>query len=111
PFNVTRKDPDFYPLTVARSYLGEHRTFNGVLMIPLRETRGLHYGTSAYVENFTQDGGSTSPLANIARRQQHFEIWLRPVAPQNSLFALRAALYETDQLICGGNPHAGLGAA
>ena len=104
---ITRKDPDFYPLTVARSYLGEHRTFNGVLMNHLREMRGLNYGDYAYVENFIQDGWSTFPLPNIARRQQHFELWLRPVPPQNSLFALRAALYETDKLIREGIPQAG----
>jgi zinc protease len=105
--DVTRKDPDFYPLTVARSYLGEHRTFNGVLMMHLREQRGLNYGDYAYVENFIQDGWSTFPLPNIPRRQQHFEIWLRPVPPQNSLFALRAALYETDKLIREGIPEKG----
>ena len=104
---MTRKDPDFYPLTVARSYLGEHRTFNGVLMNHLREMRGLNYGDYAYVENFIQDGWSTFPLPNIPRRQQHFEIWLRPVPPHNSLFALRAALYETDKLIRDGIPQAG----
>jgi zinc protease len=107
PIAVTRKDPDFYPLTVARSYLGEHRTFNGVLMNHLREMRGLNYGDYAYVENFIQDGWTTFPLPNIARRQQHFEIWLRPVPPHNSLFALRAALYETDKLIRDGIPAAG----
>jgi zinc protease len=104
---ITRADPDFYPLTVARSYLGEHRTFNGVLMTHLRQSRGLNYGDYAYVENFIQDGWSTFPLPNIPRRQQHFEIWLRPVPPQNSLFALRAALYETDKLIREGIPEAG----
>ena len=104
PLDVTRKDADFYPLTVARSYLGEHRTFNGVLMNHLREKRGLNYGDYAYVENFIQDGWSTFPLPNIPRRQQHFEIWLRPVPPHNSLFALRAALYETDKLIRDGIP-------
>jgi zinc protease len=102
--NVTRKDPDFYPLTVARSYLGEHRTFNGVLMNQLREVRGLNYGDYAYIENFIQEGWSTFPLANIPRRQQHFELWLRPVKPANSLFALRAALFETDKLIRDGIP-------
>jgi zinc protease len=107
PIAVTRKDPDFYPLTVARSYLGEHRTFNGVLMNHLREMRGLNYGDYAYVENFIQDGWTTFPRANIPRRQQHFEIWLRPVPPHNSLFALRAALYETDKLIRDGIPPAG----
>ena len=107
PIDVTRKDPDFYPLTVARSYLGEHRTFNGVLMNHLREIRGLNYGDYAYIENFIQDGWTTFPLPNLARRQQHFEIWLRPVPPHNSLFALRAALYETDKLIREGIPQAG----
>jgi zinc protease len=106
PIAITRRDPDFYPLTVARSYLGEHRTFNGVLMQHLREQRGLNYGDYAYVENFIQEGWSTFPLANIARRQQHFEIWLRPVKPANSLFALRAALFETDKLIREGIPKA-----
>ena len=107
PLTLTRKDADFYPLTVARSYLGEHRTFNGVLMNHLRGDRGLNYGDYAYIENFIQDGWSTFPLANIQRRQQHFEIWLRPVPPQNALFALRAALYETDKLIREGIPQEG----
>ena len=107
PLRLTRSDPDFYPLTVARSYLGEHRTFNGVLMNRLRGERGLNYGDYAYVENFIQDGWSTFPLPNIPRRQQHFEIWLRPVPPQNTLFALRAALYETDKLIREGIPEDG----
>ncbi|HVR63077.1 MAG TPA: pitrilysin family protein [Polyangia bacterium] len=102
--DVTRADPDFYPLTVARSYLGEHRTFSGLLMNELRGARGLNYGDYAYVENFIQEGWSTFPLANIPRRQQHFEIWVRPVAPQNTVFALRAALYETDKLIRDGIP-------
>ncbi len=105
--DVTRKDPDFYPLTVARSYLGEHRTFNGVLMNQLRSARGLNYGDYAYIENFIQDGWSTFPLPNIPRRQQHFEIWLRPVPPQNSLFALRASLFEADKLLRDGIPEAG----
>lgn len=105
--NVTRNDPDFYPLTVARSYLGEHRTFNGVLMNQLRSARGLNYGDYAYVENFIQDGWSTFPLPNIQRRQQQFEIWLRPVPPKNSLFALRASLFEADKLLRDGIPEAG----
>jgi zinc protease len=107
PIDLTRRDADFYALTVARSYLGEHRTFNGVLMTHLRGNRGLNYGDYAYVENFIQDGWSTFPLPNIGRRAQHFEIWLRPVPPQNSLFALRAALYETDKLLREGIPQDG----
>ena len=104
--DVTRKDPDFYPRPSPLD-LGEHRTFNGVLMNHLRGNRGLNYGDYAYIENFIQDGWSTFPLPNIPRRQQHFEIRLRPVPPQNSLFALRDALWETDKLIREGIPEAG----
>lgn len=107
PISVTRADPDFYPLTVARSYLGEHRTFNGVLMNRLRGDRGLNYGDYAYIENFIQDGWSTFPHPNVWRRQQHFEIWLRPVPPQNALFALRGAVYYTRKLLREGIPAAG----
>jgi zinc protease len=107
PLRLTRADDDFYPLTVARSYLGEHRTFNGVLMLDMRQKRGLNYGDYAYIEYFRQEGGTTFPLPNIARRQQHFEIWIRPVAPENTAFALRQALYETDKLIREGIPAAG----
>ena len=107
PLSITRADPDFYPLTVARSYLGEHRTFNGVLMNRLRGDRGLNYGDYAYVENFIQDGWSTFPHPNVPRRQQHFEIWLRPVPPANALFALRGAVYYTRQLIEKGIPEEG----
>jgi hypothetical protein len=105
--DVTRADDDFYPLAVAASYLGEHRTFNGILMLNMRQKRGLNYGDYAYVENFIQDGWSTFPQPNIPRRQQHFEIWLRPVPPASAGFAIREAIYETDKLIRDGIPAAG----
>jgi zinc protease len=73
-----RADEDFYPLMVANSYFGEHRTFNGVLMNELRGLRGLNYGTYSYIENFIQDGGSTLMLPNVPRRQQYFSVWIRP---------------------------------
>jgi len=107
PLDVTRRDDDFYPLFVAASYLGEHRTFNGVLMLAIRQKRGLNYGDYAYVENFIQSGWSTFPLTNIPRRQQHFEIWLRPVPPKSAGFAIREAIYETDKLIREGIPQKG----
>ena len=34
-------------------------------------------------------------MTNIPRRQQHFEIWLRPVPPASAGFAIRQAIYET----------------
>lgn len=108
PIPITRADADFYPLTVARSYLGEHRTFTGVLMNRMRGLRGLNYGDYAYIESFIQDGWSTFPLPNIPRRQQHFEIWIRPVAPVNAPFALRQAVFEVERLLEGGIPEDGL---
>jgi len=104
PIDVTRSDDDFYPLYVANSYLGEHRTFNGVLMNQLRAVRGLNYGDYSYIENFVQEGGSTFPVPNIARRDQSFSIWIRPVVPENTWFAVRAALYHLDKLEREGIP-------
>jgi zinc protease len=99
PIDVTRADKDFYALMVAGSYLGEHRTFNGRLMNVMRAARGLNYGDYAYIESFTQDGGSTFPLPNVPRSEQLFSIWIRPVAPENAVFALRQATRELQMLI------------
>ena len=104
PIAVTRSDDDFYPLYVANSYLGEHRTFNGVLMNQLRGARGLNYGDYSYIERFVQDGGSTFPVPNVPRREQLFSIWIRPVVPANTGFAVRAALYHLDRLEREGIP-------
>ncbi len=104
PIAVTRADKDYTALVVAASYLGEHRTFNGRLMNVMRADRGLNYGDYAYIETFIQDGGSTFPLANIPRRQQHFSIWIRPVRPENALFALRQATRELARLASAGLP-------
>jgi len=102
PIDITRADEDFYPLMVANSYFGEHRTFNGVLMNELRGLRGLNYGTYSYVENFIQHGGSTLMLPNVPRRQQYFSIWIRPVEHATNHFSLRLALYELEKLIENG---------
>ena len=99
PIDVTRADKDYYALLIANSYLGEHRTFNGVLMNHLRGDRGLNYGDYSYVENFKQDGGSTFPDPNIPRRQQFFSVWIRPVEPKNAQFAIRAAVREVQLLV------------
>jgi zinc protease len=99
PIDVTRRDDDFYALTVANSYLGEHRTFNGKLMQDLRGKRGLNYGDYSYVEDFIQEGSSTFAVTNNPRRQQYFSIWIRPVPADKAVFALRAALWELDQLV------------
>jgi zinc protease len=102
PIDVTRASADFYPLLIANSYLGEHRTFNGRLMMRMREVRGLNYGDYSYIEHFVQDGGSTFPLTNFTRSQQYFSIWIRPVQHQHRHFALRLALYELERLVRDG---------
>jgi zinc protease len=102
PIDVTRSSPDFYALLIANSYLGEHRTFNGRLMMRMREIRGLNYGDYSYIEHFVQDGGSTFPLTNLTRTQQYFSIWIRPVPHQQRQFALRLAVFELERLIHDG---------
>jgi zinc protease len=42
------------------------------------------------------------PDLNLGRHQQMFQIWVRPVEPQNGLFALRMALYELRKLVENG---------
>lgn len=104
PIDITRSNKDFYALMVANSYLGEHRTFNGVLMNKMRGDRGLNYGDYSYIENFIQDGGSTFPIPNIPRRQQYFSVWIRPVVNANRHFALRMAIREIENLVKNGIP-------
>src|SRR5215510_16043075 len=43
-----------------------------------------------------------TPEPNLARQQQIFQVWIRPVEAENSVFALRAALYEYDKLVRNG---------
>lgn len=97
--DVRRGDPDFYAMLFAASSLGEHRQFTGVLMQELREKRGMNYGDYAYAEHFLEDPGTTYARANLGRAQQDFSIWLRPVEPQNAVFAVRGALYFLQQFL------------
>jgi zinc protease len=96
---ITRSHDDFFPLFVANSAFGEHRTFNGTLMTKLRSDRGLNYGDYSYVEHFIQDGASTFALANVPRRTQAFTIWIRPVAAEHAHFAIRLAVRELRRLV------------
>jgi zinc protease len=104
PIDVKRGDPDYPALLVAQSYLGQHRESNGQLFQRLRELRGLNYGDYAYIEYFPRGMFSLEPEPNIARQQQIFQIWIRPIEPPNAVFGLRAALYELNRLIKDGIP-------
>ncbi|MBV9497470.1 MAG: insulinase family protein, partial [Acidobacteria bacterium] len=102
PLPITRADADFAALNVARAWLGEHRASTGRLYNRIREIRGLNYGDYSYIEFFNRPGGQFFPSANIARRSQAFEIWIRPVVPENAHMSLRIALYELQKLIDNG---------
>ncbi len=102
PLDINRSDDDFYPLMIANSYLGEHRTQHGRLMQELREARGLNYGDYSYIEHWPNPPGTSTPLAGFPRKQQYFSVWLRPVVPSTAHFALRNALYELERLLDSG---------
>ena len=96
PFN--RADDEYYPMMVANSYLGEHRTSHGRLMQQLRGERGLNYGDYSYIEHWYLRPFTSTPTPGVPRRQQAFTVWVRPVRPETAHFALRAALHEVDRL-------------
>jgi zinc protease len=99
PIDVKRGDPDYPALLVAQSYLGQHRLSGGRLYERLRQARGLNYGDYAYIEYFPRGMFQFEPDPNLARRQQIFQIWIRPVEPPTAHFALRLALYEFDKFV------------
>jgi len=99
PIALTRADKDWPALAVVASYFGQHRSSNSYLYQRLREARGLNYGDYAYIEYFPRGMFQFQPDPNLGRRRQIFQIWIRPVEPQNGHFVLRAALYEYDKLL------------
>ena len=102
PISVTRSDADWPALLLMQSYLGQHRSSNSYLYKRLREIRGLNYGDYAYIEYFPRGMFQFAPDPNLGRRQQIFQVWIRPVEPQNGLFSLRAGLYELNKLVKNG---------
>ncbi len=99
PIVVTRSHRDFAALSIARSYLGEHRMSNAHLYQRIRAIRGMNYGDYAYIEAFPGGMFRFFPGANIVRRNQLFEVWIRPVEPQNTHMALRIATAELQRVI------------
>jgi zinc protease len=99
PIDVKRGDDDFYALWLAASWLGEHRNSSSHLYKVIREVRGLNYGDYAYVEAFPEGGMRQMPPTNVARRKQIFEVWIRTLPNDKSIFALRAALRELRELV------------
>jgi zinc protease len=102
PIEILRGNKDWYALAVANSWLGEHRNSSSHLYQVIREQRGLNYGDYSYIENFPQGGMRQMPPVNVPRKNQIFEIWIRPVPNETRHFALRAALRELNRLIENG---------
>src|SRR6266568_7513924 len=102
PIEVTRASEEWPALALVASYFGQHRSSNSYLYQRLREARGLNYGDYAYVEYFPRGMFRMTPDPNLARQQQIFQIWIRPVEPENGVFTLRATLYEYDKLLRDG---------
>jgi zinc protease len=99
PIGVVRSHNDWPELKLVESYFGQHRSSKSYLYQRIREIRGMNYGDYAYIEYFPRGMFQFKPDPNIGRRQQIFQIWIRPVEPQNGLAALRIALYELNKLV------------
>jgi len=99
PIAVNRTHSDFPALWLAKTWLGEHRASNSYLYQRIREVRGMNYGDYAYIEAFPRGMFGFFPSPNLGRQSQIFEVWIRPVAPQNAHFALRIALSELGKLV------------
>lgn len=103
PIDVNRASgKDYAALALVASYFGQHRSSNSYLYGQIREKRGLNYGDYAYIEYFPRGMFQFEPDANLGRKFQIFQIWIRPVEPQNANFTLRAAIYEYDKLVKNG---------
>ena len=102
PIAVHRGSREFYALWLANSWLGEHRNSVSHLYQVIREARGMNYGDYSYIEAFPDGGFRNMPPTGVGRRQQLFEVWIRPVPDERAVFALRAALREVDALIANG---------
>ena len=102
PIEVRRGHPDFVALWLARAWLGEHRASHGRLYNRIREVRGMNYGDYAYIEAFPRGMYQVFPDPNLGRRAQAFEVWLRPLRPDQAIFALKLALYELRNLVRDG---------
>jgi zinc protease len=102
PISVTRSHPDYAALWLARAFLGDHRSSVGRLQNRIRELRGMNYGNYAYTEAFPRGMYQFFPDPNLGRKAQLFEVWIRPVPPEQAVFALKAGLFEVGKLVRDG---------
>jgi zinc protease len=99
PIAAKRGTREFYALWIANSWLGEHRNSASHLYQVIREERGINYGNYSYIEAFPRGGGRRMPPQGVGRQRQMFEVWLRTLPTENTLFSIRAALREIETLV------------
>lgn len=102
PINILRGAREWYALAIANSWFGEHRNSSSHLYQVIREARGLNYGDYSYIEHFPNGHAYQMPRPNSPRKQQIFEIWIRPVPNYARHFVLRTALRELQLLVDNG---------
>ena len=98
PIDVRRGSREYYALTIANAWLGQHRKGFGRLFDTIRRKRGLNYGNYSYIEAFIWRPSRMLPPSGLGRRHHMFEVWLRSLPPESAVFALRAALREIEKL-------------
>ncbi len=98
PIEVRRGEREFYALSIANAWLGQHRQGFGRLFDLIRHKRGLNYGNYSYLEAFRWRPYRLLPLSGFGRQQQIFEVWIRSLPSEHADFALRIALRELDSL-------------
>ena len=99
PIAVKRGHPDYVALLVAQANLGQHRLLSGRLFQRMREARGLNYGDFSYIEYFPSGMFRLEPAPNLARRQQIFQVWIRPLETPTAHFGFRLALFELERFV------------
>jgi len=99
PTVLRRDHADWPAMMLATAALGEHRQSHGRLYKSLRETRGLNYGDYAYVEYYRQQGWSHRQQTGTGRMDNPFYVWLRPVEPENAVFALKGAVRTVESWV------------
>jgi zinc protease len=102
PIDLKRGSREYYALWIANSWLGEHRNSSSHLYNVIREERGINYGDYSYIEAYPNGGQRSKPPTGVGRRAQLFELWVRTVPTDKTLFSLRAALRETEKLVANG---------
>lgn len=106
PIDLVRSDDDFPAMMLANSWFGEHRSGASHLYNVIRSIRGMNYGDYSYIEAYPMGHTTQIPPTNVSRRQQFFQIWIRPISMlkdgdmhDRTMFAFRAALREHERLV------------